>query len=291
MIKHALIQFKPYKAQLEKNKAQLIALFKALKDEGVDVITLPETCLSGYFLEAGVREEALSATEVSVLLQDCLNAASWTQPVDICLGFYERFNDDFFNSALYAEFNTTQAGIKHVHRKVFLPTYGVFDEARFVSRGKELNAFHTRFGQAGILICEDAWHTSSAAILALKGADILYIPTASPARDLNSNAPGNAERWRATSVGIAAEHGVFVLTTCLVGFEGGKGFSGYSSIVDPYGSVIAEAPLFHEHVVITDVHLEAIQVARYENPLLSDLQANLADLQQAFAETNGRVKA
>ncbi|HEX7021922.1 MAG TPA: nitrilase-related carbon-nitrogen hydrolase [Trueperaceae bacterium] len=278
MIRHALVQFKPHKAQLEANLDKLAGVFGQLKDDDIDVLTLPETALSGYFLESGVREQALEAEQLYELLAGTLTRAGWQRPLDICLGAYERFRDDYFNSGFYMEFNTPEAGIRHIHRKMFLPTYSLFDEERFVSRGHSLHAFATRFGTAGVLICEDAWHSGTAAVLALKGTDILYIPMASPARELRGPLPANARRWRATAQGIAAEHGVFVVATGLVGFEGGKGFTGYSSVVDPFGQVVAQAPLFCEQVLMTELHLGSIQVARYENPLLSDLRAHLTEL-------------
>ena len=282
MIRHTLLQFKPLKARLEQNLIRLKGILKQLKSEEIDVLTLPEAALSGYFLQAGVRELALEVGHLYELLNNVLKQADYQAPLDICLGFYERKDRDFYNSALYAEFNTSDSGIKHVHRKMFLPTYGVFDEERYVSRGHEIDTFYTRFGKAGILICEDAWHSLTAAVLALKGADILYIPTASPARDFTGEVPANAQRWQATAKGIAAEHGVYVVTTSLVGSEGGKGFTGHSHVVDPYGDIIAAAPLFKEHILITEVHLESIQVARYESPLLADLQTNLPILIKAF---------
>ena len=88
----------------------------------------------------------------------------------------------------------------------------------------------------------------------------------------------------AVAKGIAAEHGVYVLTTCLSGFEGGKGFSGGSHVMDPYGGVVAKGELFHEEILVTDVHLESIQAARYESPLLADLRTNLPELVRAFQE-------
>ena len=284
MIRHALLQFKPSKGRLTATLKRLAERLAPLKDQGIKVVTLPETALSGYFLQAGVREQALTAEQVVTLLQELLAGLKWTAPIDICLGFYERYQDDFFNSALYAEFNTPQAGIRHIHRKLFLPTYGVFDEERYVSRGQRLDTFATRFGRAGMLICEDAWHSSTAAVLALKEAEVLYIPMASPARDLVGAAPANARRWLATAEGIAAEHGIFVITTSLGGFEGGKGMVGFSHAVNPYGQVIAQGPLFEEAVVLVDLHLESIQVARYETPLLADLRANLAPLIRSFQE-------
>lgn len=284
MIRHAMVQFKPHKAELDKNLARLGNIFTQLKDEQVDVLTLPETSLSGYFLEGGVREQALTQQQVVTHLQQVLDGVGWTEPIDLCLGVYEREGGTFYNSAMYIEFNTDHAGVRHVHRKLFLPTYGVFDEERFVSRGHQLNAFDTRFGRAGMLICEDAWHATTAAILALKGATTLYIPMASPARDFHADEPDNLRYWHRTAEGIASEHGIYVLTTSLVGFEGGKGFSGLSRALNPYGTVIAQGPAFDECVLLTEVHPDSIQAARFETPLLADLRTNLPELIRAFQE-------
>lgn len=287
MVRHALVQLKPVKGDVLATIDRIAAMLADLQDEQVDIVTFPETALSGYFLQGGVREQALSAAEVFEALRGALNDAGWHRPVDLCLGAFERAQDDLFNSAFYLEFNTENEGVRHVHRKMFLPTYGVFDEGRFVSPGNELEAFDTRFGRAGMLVCEDAWHSSTAAVLALKGADILYTPTATPARDLRGKVPANARRWHSTAEGIGAEHGLFVVTTSLVGFEGGKGFSGYSSIVDPFGETIALGSLLEEEVLLADIHLESIAVARYETPLLSDLRANLGNLITGFQQAQG----
>lgn len=289
MIRHAIVQFKPFKSHLDANLLHLRHILAALKDKEIDVLTLPETALTGYFLQAGVREQALVARELFDLLQEVVTKAGVTRPLDICLGFYEREGGHFYNSAMYAECNTPEAGIRHVHRKLFLPTYGVFDEARYVSSGWQLESFATRFGKAGMLICEDAWHTISAAVLALKGAEMLYIPTASPVRELVGHKPSNVRRWQATAQGIAAEHSLYVLTTCLTGFEGGKGFSGASHLVDPYGVIVAEGKLFEEEIIICDIHLETLQTARYQSPLLADLRANLAEVLNALEEAEQSI--
>src|ERR1051326_5658447 len=178
-------------------------MFEQLEAEApeTDVLVLPETVLSGYFLEGGVREVARTREELFSDLQ-----ALYQQRVpregaslDICLGFYELGEGKYYNSALYATLtgphpqdperrgkrdegregtdreNPTSSphhlipsspshaiapsrhhaippGVRHVHRKFFLPTYGVFDEKRFVSRGRTVNAFETRFGRVAVII-------------------------------------------------------------------------------------------------------------------------------------------
>src|SRR5213078_4750230 len=129
--------------------------------------------------------------------------AAGAPPVDVAIGFYEIFQNHFYNSCLYASLGNASPGhassggaapgIRQVHRKVFLPTYGVFDEERFVDRGREIRAFDTRWaggGRAAILICEDAWHSLSGTIAALQGAQLVIVPSASPARGTGMDEEG-----------------------------------------------------------------------------------------------------
>ena len=186
---------------------------------------------------------------------------------------------------MYATLGGSESGIQHVHRKVFLPTYGVFDEQRFVERGHDVRAFDTRWGRAALLICEDAWHSLSATLAALDGAQVIIVPSASPARGTGSapeggavGAPESVTRWERIVRGIAEEHGVFVAYAGLVGFEGGKGFPGGSVVVGPHGDILVRGPLFEEAIVTADVNLDEITRARAEAPLLSDLRAVGPDL-------------
>jgi predicted amidohydrolase len=141
------------------------------------------------------------------------------------------WNNAFYNSALYVTLGGDQPVIRHVHRKLFLPTYGMFDEERFVDRGFEVRAFDTEWGRAAMLICEDAWHSLTGTVAALDGATMVFIVSASPARGLwpreeEGSVPANLKRWERLARDIAEEHGVFVALVNLVGTEGGKTFSG-----------------------------------------------------------------
>src|SRR5947199_3158825 len=179
----AIAQLRPpkgdYDANLQKIGGVLAQIAKL--DPPVDLVIFPETATSGYFVEGGVRDVAVTA---GTLFRDLTveHEAAGAAPVDVAVGFYEVFQNHFYNSCLYASLGGKDAGVRHVHRKVFLPTYGVFDEERFVDRGHEVRAFDTRFGRAAILICEDAWHSLTATIAALDGAQLVILPSASPAR-------------------------------------------------------------------------------------------------------------
>ena len=272
MARHAVLQFRPEKSRLKESLPRLRAHLEALRPHAPEVVVLPEAALTGYFLQGGVRELALTRHELLELFSELHQALGWEGLLDVVVGFYERDGGAYYNSAAYLELPHR---VVHVHRKVFLPTYGVFDEERYLARGSRVAAFTTRFGRAAILICEDFWHSITAAIAALDGAEVIYVPAASPARGFQGERPENAERWRNLARAVAAEHGVYVVLASLVGFEGGKGMSGGSLAVGPDGRVLAEAPLFEEAALLFALDRERIPPVRYDAPLLSDLEASL----------------
>ena len=272
MVRHALLQLRPQKGQIRRNLAHLGEALLRLEDEGIDVAVVPEAYPTGYFLQGGVRELALEAAE----LEDRLAAwheRHYRRPLDLVIGFYERDGSAYYNAAAYFELGGR--GLVHRHRKIFLPTYGVFDEERFLNRGHELASFATRFGSAALLICEDFWHTATATVLALQGAEVLYVPSASPARGFDGERPANVERWELLARAVAGEHGLYVALASLVGSEAGKLMSGGSLIAGPEGELLARAPVFEEAALIADVDLERIAPVRYDNPMLADLKAGL----------------
>ncbi len=290
-IRIALSQFRPSKGEYSENVSRIGAVVKqaAQLDPKPDLVVFPETATSGYFVEGGVKELAVTA---GTLAQDL--AAAYDGPsVDVVVGFYERFQNHIYNSALYVTLNKKKPEVRHVHRKVFLPTYGVFDEERFVDRGQDgVRAFETGWGgKAAILICEDAWHSLAATVAALEGAQLVIVPSASPARGLGQSddacedqaLPASVLRWERIVRGIAEEHGVFVALANLVGFEGGKGFPGASAVIDPTGRVIARGPLFEEALLTADVDLESLTTARSDSPLLADLQSALPVLTKSLS--------
>ena len=310
----AIAQIRPskgeYAANLQKIGGVLAQIAKL--DPPVDLVIFPETVTSGYFVEGGVRDVAVTA---GTLFRDLTveHEAAAAPPIDVAVGFYEVFQNHFYNSCLYASLGNASPGnaslgnaspggaslgnaspgsastghaspgIKHVHRKVFLPTYGVFDEERFVERGRDIQAFDTRVGRVAILICEDAWHSITGTIAALQGAQLVIVPSASPARgtgmdEEGTRLPASVVRWERILKGIADEHGVWVAFASLVGFEGGKGFPGGSVLVSPGGEILLRGPLFEEAVLTYDVDFDELTRARAESPLLADLEVNLPHL-------------
>jgi NAD+ synthase (glutamine-hydrolysing) len=290
-IRIALSQFRPNKGEYAENVARIGAVIAqaAQLDPRPALVVFPETATSGYFVEGGVKELAVTA---GTLARDL--AAAYAGPaIDVVVGFYERFQNHIHNSALYVTLDKQKPDVRHVHRKVFLPTYGVFDEERFVDRGQDgVRSFETGWGgTAAILICEDAWHSLAATVAALEGAQLIIVPSASPARGLDEEQacdgeaalPESVVRWERIVRGIAEEHGVFVALANLVGFEGGKGFPGASAVIDPTGRVIARGPLFEEALLTADIDLDSLTTARSDSPLLADLQSALPVLTKSLS--------
>ncbi len=222
----AVAQFRPSKGDLGSSLDRLEDTFAAIKslETAPDVALFPETALTGYFLEGGVREHAVPALRMAThLAERYASAAGPERRLDVAIGFYEVWGHRLYNAALYVELGAGDPRVIHVHRKVFLPTYGVFQEERFVEGGHAVRAFDTRWGRAAMLICEDLFHSISPTLAALDGAQLLLVPSASPARGAQPGrgVPSNLDRWHRLAKGAAEEHGVGVAVAQLTGFEGG----------------------------------------------------------------------
>jgi NAD+ synthetase len=290
VVRLALSQFRPDKGEYARNVERIggVIAQAAQLDPKPDLVAFPETATSGYFVEGGVKEVAVTAGTLARDLDALYQGGG--PPIDVAVGFYERFQNHIHNSCLYVTLGNKKPEVRHVHRKVFLPTYGVFDEERFVDRGQEgVRAFDTAWGRVAILICEDAWHSLAGTIAALEGAQLLIVPSASPGRgtgaaDDGSRLPESVVRWERIVSGIAGEHGVFVALVNLVGFEGGKGFPGVSAVIDPMGKVLVRGPLFEEALITAELDLEALTHARADSPLLADLQSALPILTKGLGK-------
>lgn len=282
-MKLAIVQNKPRKGDVAANVAEFGAIFAQLaaEPEPYDLIVFPEAALTGYFLEGAVYELAFETEIIAARIADLWRATPGASraPVDIAFGFYENAGGTYYNAAMYLHVDGDTHRIEHVHRKMFLPTYGVFDEGRFLSRGRHMQTFETRFGTMAMLVCEDAWHAIMPTIAAIKGARTLIVPSASPGRGFAGN--GELEsvgHWRNILSSYAVEHGVFVVYASLAGFEGGKGMTGSSMAIDPFGDVLATLPALGAHVLRAEIDYSEIDVARARLPLLGDLGAVLSDL-------------
>ncbi|HEY7897563.1 MAG TPA: nitrilase-related carbon-nitrogen hydrolase [Gemmatimonadaceae bacterium] len=290
-----IVQFQPRKGDYAGNLERFEQLFETLMAVGTrpDIIAFSETVLTGYFVEGGVRDVALPATTFAKDLNRAFRVHCKGQ-VDVVAGFYELHENTYFNSAMYVTLGGDDPIIAHVHRKLFLPTYGLFDEERFVEHGLGIRAFDTRWGRAALLICEDAWHAVTATAAALDGAQIIFVPSASPARgawpqpDEEMRGPASMHRWERLARDRAEEHGVFVAVIQLTGNEGGKAFPGGSVVAGPEGDIRARAPLWDEASIAVTLDLQDITRARASSPLLADLRTMLPHMLRSLQRAGER---
>lgn len=279
LVRTAIIQTKPLKGRYAENLATVGEAFAQLAAEPPDLVVLPESACTGYFLEGAVYDLALPASRFARDLARTWRESCGLQPVDLACGFFENAEGTYYNSALYLRIDDRGEAIAHVHRKMFLPTYGVFDEERFLSRGRRLQVFDTRFGRVAILICEDIWHAIMPTIAAIKGARIIIVPSASPGRGIEGEEElGSITRWSEILRATASEHGLYILYAGLTGFEGGKGMTGSSCVIDPRGEMCVRGPATDACIVRATLDLREIDLARAGLPLLGDLEAVLPDL-------------
>jgi NAD+ synthase (glutamine-hydrolysing) len=298
----AISQFSPKKGDYRFNLARLGELFAQVDalEPRPQLLCLPETALTGYFLEGGVRDVAITAGTLARDLHE-LYRASVTAPrlLDVALGFYEEWQNKLYNSAIYVTLGGGEPIVRHVHRKMFLPTYGLFDEERFVERGREVRAFDTSWGRAALLVCEDAWHSMTGAIAALDGAQLILLVAAPPARgpwrqENSTPGPASVNRWERLARDIAEEHGIYVTLASLVGSEGGKTFPGASMVMGPKGDLRVRGPLWEEAILTSTLDLEDVTRARADTPLVADLEIMMphmiANVERVQARLDGAAE-
>lgn len=275
----AIAQFYPRLGDVAANLAAHRTIIAGAGAAGAGLVVFPELSLTGYFLKDQVPDVALTLESAEV---QALCDASLAAGIDIVAGLIlESDRHLFYNAALYI----TGGAVLHVHRKVYLPTYGLFDEQRYLAAGDRFRAFDAPLGQrtehrwrAGILICEDLWHPSAAALLARQGADLIICPSASPGRGLlQGETVGTASSYDVMTRTYAQLFTTYVVYCNRSGFEDGVGFWGGSRVVDPVGSVVAEVHGAQESVLFHSLERSAVRRARVAYPLLRDERNDVND--------------
>ena len=268
-IRVAIAQINPRLGDLQANLALYEEKIRQGIKERADLLIFPELSLTGYYLRDMVPSVALSANsaEMNKLKQ-------LSRKLAFVAGLVEESADHrFFNSAVYFE----NGEVRHVHRKVYLPTYGMFDEQRYFARGDRIRAFDSKFGRMALLVCEDLWHPSTIYLAALDGALVVICPSSSPLRGIvdAQSQDDNARYWEMINRVNAETFSLFMIYGNRVGFEDGVGFWGGSEIVDPFGQRIAKAKYYDEAFLVGDVTLESVRRKRTMAPLLRDEDLDL----------------
>ena len=259
----ALAQIKPKLGCLAENLSMIEAAIQRAIADKADLVVFPELALTGYFIKDLVPDLALrtDSPEIGRLRE-------LSRHIAIAVGFVEATSDyRFFNSALFLD----GGEIRHLHRKVYLPTYGLFDEQRYLARGDRFRAFNSRFGRMGMLICEDFWHLSAPYILAMDGATTLICLSSSPGRGLSDEESlGSTAAWQRLTATTATFLNARVIYCNRVGFEDGVNFWGGSEAVSPSGVSIARAKLLEEDFLTTIIKEGELRRERIFSPLMRD---------------------
>jgi predicted amidohydrolase len=269
-IKIALAQFNTKLGEVGANLDTHLELIAEAKQKGADLIIFPELSLTGYVLQDLAVTTAIQPDQNDPVFNALLDAS---EGIDLMVGFvHEDRRHRFYIASAYL----AEGKIVHIHNKVYLPTYGMFDEGRFFAWGDSARAFDTRFGRMGMLICEDFWHASLPYLLWLDGADILLFQSASPGRGLTADPRLSSSAWvEHTNRAYAGLFTVFVAHANRVGYEDGLNFWGGSTIFDPNGDLVVRAPDFESALSIAEIDLNEFHRTRARLPLLRDERTNL----------------
>jgi len=269
-LKIALAQINTKLGDLQANLDKHLALAEQARAAGTDLLVFPELSLTGYVLQDLAPSVSCRPEDGDPVFHQLLAAS---QGLDLMVGFVD---EDSRHRFYIASAYLSRGQLVHVHHKVYLPTYGLFDEGRFFAPGNSVRAFDTRFGRFGMLICEDFWHASPPYLLWLDGADVLLFASASPGRGLNGEPKLESSAWvEHTNRAYAGLFTTFVAHSNRSGFEDGLNFWGGSTIFEPNGKLVVQAPYFEESLTTAEIDLNQLHRTRARMPLLRDERPEL----------------
>src|SRR5919199_653826 len=267
-----LAQFAPRLGNVQPNLEKHFEFIERAREQKVDLLIFPELGLTGYYLKDLVPVVAAQPVADDPLFGPLLDAS---RDLDLIVGFVEQdARYRYYIAAAYL----SRGRVMHVHRKVYLPTYRLFDDARFFAAGDAFRAFDTRFGRFGLLICEDAWHISAAYLLWQDGADYIVDIASNPGYGLASDRPGQLASEQTVNSFLRTYADMlttFVFYVNRVGVEDGISFWGGSLAFSPSASELACAPLLEESLTVAEVEPDALRRARLKFPSLRDERLDL----------------
>ncbi len=290
----ALAQFRPRKGDYAENLARLGPLFAAADAApagGPRVLQLPETALTGYFLEGGVRDAARTAGTMARDLDETYRAAvpaavAAGRTLDVVIGFYERWHNTLYNSAMYVTLGAGEPRrcVTCIARS-FCRRTACSTRSGSSSRGRDVRAFDTPWGRAAMLVCEDAWHSLTGTIAALDGAQIIFLSAAPPARGIGRARTGfrgpPASRDGSGSSGTSpTSTACSSPTSTSSGARAARRSGAARPSPAPSGEIRARGPLLEEALLPVTIDLADVTRARADMPLLADLATMLPDLRE-----------
>jgi predicted amidohydrolase len=280
----ALAQVAPRLGDVDANLAIAADAVRRAATEGAALTVLPELALTGYLLQDLVPEVSMRADDPRLLA-----IGAEAPGMLVAAGFVEETDDHrYCNSAALVR----DGELIGLHRKVYLPTYGLFDEGRFTRPGDRIRTVGVGepIGRIGLSVCEDFWHPSVPMIQAQDGADLLVNVSAGPSRAPGSSAGLEAiAGWHKMQDTYALLGTVAIAFCNRVGNEEGLTFWGGSRVIGPGGSTVVQAPLWEEALVVGAIDTDDVRMQRYGMPLLADERLELVrrELDRIIAERAG----
>lgn len=263
-MKIALAQISPNLGDIDQNFRMHIDSIQKAKRKNVDLLVFPELSLTGYTLKDMVEEVAIDPHTDPRFKK----LKSLSREISFVVGFVEEKEKGLLvNSAAFFSLGK----IAHIHRKIYLPTYGMFEELKFFGQGKNFHTFPTSFGKSGMLICYDFLHISSSYLLFVGGSELIIVISAAPGRGFSDDESyASAKMWELMGEATSRFFQSFVIYCNRVGFEDGKSFAGGSFIYNPGGQLVAKSPYVDEDFLVKDIHLEEIRRFRKYRPYRRD---------------------
>jgi len=267
-MKIAIAQCAPALGAVKRNLEMHREWISKAKGSGATLVVFPELSLTGYYLKDLAADVACAADSAQLA-----PIAAASRDIDVIAGFVERSKDAKLH---IAQGYWSGGALRHVHRKVYLPTYGIFDDGRYFGPGPGFTTFESAIGTAGMAICEDLWHLSVPYVYAVGGASVIFSPSASPGRGVAEGGDlGTAASCRMMDQFYAQYLTVYIVFANRVGHEDGIAFWGGSEVVAPDGTVVGRAKEFEEELLLAEIDPALVARERARNPLLRDERPDL----------------
>ena len=268
-LKVGLAQISPRLGDVRANLGKHLEFANRAQAEGVDLLVFPELSLTGYYVKDLVADVAWRRDDPA--WEPLLRVS---RDLPMIVGFAEEsLRQQFYIAAAYLE----DGAIRHVHRKVYPATYGIFDDGRFFGAGDRIRAFDSRFGRAAIMICEDLWHPAAMVVASYDGAEVIYGISSSPGRGTTEASPDldSARAYERLGEFYSQFLTCYLVHCNRVGYEDGINFFGGSSVFGPDGQRLAQGPYYEECLVTADISPYPLRRQRSKLPLLRDERLDL----------------
>ncbi len=249
-MKITLAQIAPKLKKCTKEEFEKLLTCKETSES--DLIVFPELSLNGYMLKDAVFEDAFEIKELEEF-------GKFSKNRDIVLGAVTKEESAYYNSAVYF----SKGEIKKIHHKTALPNYGLFQEARFFFKGREILEFDTNFGKTFLVICEELYDVSVISKIINSKPDLVIVISNSPARGFEDNGLLIQKQWYSLLSSTALLSGANVVFSNRVGFEDGLGFWGGSAFVSAKGEILKKAKLFEDDFITLEIDKKLSSTQKY----------------------------